>query len=87
MSTFNGVINFLNVDKICRICLSESKNMKSVYSRLSENDILEAGICNLSDVLAKITSIAVSFRNRLCVSSKLYIWNCFRSKKMTDFLI
>lgn len=61
MTTFNGNIHSLNINKICRICLSESRNMKSVFNKLNETEILEADIFSLSDMISKVTSIPVSF--------------------------
>lgn len=62
MTSFNEAINFVNLNKICRICLSETENMKSVFSKLSKTEILEADTCSLSDILAKTTSVDVSFK-------------------------
>lgn len=50
----------LNIDKVCRICLIEEDNMKSVYSRLDEHEILEIKASSLSEILIRITNVSVS---------------------------
>lgn len=45
----------INLDKTCRVCLSEEKNMKSVFS---VEQILESEI-RLSDILMSCSSITV----------------------------
>lgn len=49
----------MNITKICRICLLESENMRSVFSKLDQTEILEPEVIYLSDVLKRITTIPV----------------------------
>lgn len=59
MTTTDTVI-LMNIEKICRICLIESDNMKSVFGKLDDNQLLEVNISNFPDMLTRITNLPVS---------------------------
>lgn len=48
----------INLGKICRICLTECRNMFSIYSELLEENSAES-ISRLDEILKKISSIKV----------------------------
>lgn len=50
----------LSVSKICRVCLLETENMKSVFSKLGKYEIFDTDVSTISDVLAKTTNVPVS---------------------------
>lgn len=49
----------LNINNICRICLLKNENMRSVFSKLDQTEVLEIDVAHISDVLKKITAIPV----------------------------
>lgn len=59
MTCVNGIVPYINISKICRICLSESENMKSIFSKLDTCDVLEANVYSLSEILTRTTSLPV----------------------------
>lgn len=60
MSSVKTNISIKNINKICRICLLEGDNMRSMFSKINCNEEKELNYSSLSDVLFKITSISVS---------------------------
>ncbi|KAF5300612.1 hypothetical protein FQR65_LT09144 [Abscondita terminalis] len=58
MSAISNVV-FLNISKVCRICLLEAENMRTVFSELDQSEILEVNICNLAEVLTRLTNVPV----------------------------
>lgn len=61
MATLSEIPPFTDITKICRVCLLEAKNMKSIFEQVEEIDLLEENVCTFSGVLSEITTIPVSW--------------------------
>ncbi|KAB0802456.1 hypothetical protein PPYR_04642 [Photinus pyralis] len=81
MSAFNSIL-FINISRVCRICLTESASMRSIFSTLEENEALEESGCNFWDILKKITSVPISvsegFPTLLCSNCVLLILGAYK---------
>lgn len=49
----------LNLNKICRVCLTENEGMHSLFSQISQEDCLEQQDCYLHKILMSISSMKV----------------------------
>lgn len=58
MSNTDGIKTYFNISKICRVCLNETENMRSIFnSNLKQSEISET---NVSEALFKVTAVKVS---------------------------
>lgn len=60
MANLCEIAPFTDISKICRVCLLEAVNMKSIFEQVEGKDLLEENVYTFSAVLSRITTIPVS---------------------------
>ena len=56
-------VTTLNLTKVCRVCLSESEVMHSIFSEMENRYSLEENMPFVYEILMNLSSIKVCFQN------------------------
>lgn len=67
----------LHFDKVCRVCLTESEEMHSLFSQITQEDCAEDESCYLYQILMSISSMKVRSYLINNLINKKQIKNCF----------